>query len=76
MAEVKEPRNFSKSLITANFIILSFYLATMCIYYAYTGDGFPDTVLPDVIPPGITRSIVDAFLLIHLAVSYTISSQC
>ena len=75
MAEMKTPKKFGTALTAANILILAVYLSTMCIYYAYTGAGFPATVLPDVIPGGKTGSIVDVFLLVHLTVSYTISSQ-
>ena len=74
MAEMKEAREFKKSLLLTSFFIMLFYLlSTFSIYFRF-GRGVDSNALMEL-PDGWMKQLASAAMLLHVLVSYLLANQ-
>jgi amino acid permease len=74
MYEMHEPGDFNKTLNLTYPIILITYTVTACVGYYYEGNQAAGYLI-DVIPSGKSKVIANVLLVLHICISYTLSSQ-
>jgi len=73
-AEMKEPRDFMKS-VNLSYTIMILMYGTVCVaVYSACGDHSPLGKLTAIVPEGRSLRLVGIVMLIHMLISYTLSS--
>lgn len=74
MAEMKEPKKFSTSLVVSTMSLTSVYLVVALTIYAALGTMTP-AFLPALLADDWRRTLAMLALFVHMVVSYTITQQ-
>mmetsp|Transcript_21518 Transcript_21518/g.43205 ORF Transcript_21518/g.43205 Transcript_21518/m.43205 type:complete len:439 (-) Transcript_21518:63-1379(-) len=73
MAEMRDPKEWPKSVFLSHFLMASCYGATAVIGYYYKGNDVP-AFLPDGLKNGAGKTVVNLLVAYHVLVAYIINN--